>query len=843
MIRRIVLLGMLLFIFLAVNGWALQWIEKDGLHLYFPEKEDQIAARLLENYQKIMDFLSGKHLTVHYPLHVFLDENLDLPKVRVNMFPHREIRIPLRAPGVMEDGYTESDPWSYFLFKGLCLQAIFSVREGIPAKLNKVLGEIISPNIVLPEWILDGICALLYKLYQNKNLLDPISAEIFRTTPPPDLDLISNHPELWPGHYGYIIYGRPFVFWIYQKYGWNRLMDFIRRHGRGVIPIEIDWKAREAFGTTWSALWQKFKMERDIENDKGKGLDITGYWSDPFIYWNHSGIYPGIIKLKGRGRYGFVDAYKVLWLSEYDGNGISRIVGFHGDTSWSFETKHVWDPGPGGVAVTRKGHRPYLMLLPKGKMSFATRLWAPRLDTIHLIPGPPGAIQLSGPVMDRDGHIAVSANLNGNWDIWLYDKTWHRITTAPSLEIDPWVQDGRLVFASNISGRFQILNDRMQPLTQCKTAALLPRRDNYLCLAANGWKIESLEFKNDSRMLFEARKKESVPEQKYEFSLNSKPYTPLKSVLPNYLVPDVFYDGSDFQIGMVTKGRDVTEKYTIDIGLRYVSGTDFFSGRLGGKINDVGARLTRYPMSYTTRLNQVVDESRNEFSLFWTPLGIREIEFSMNGRDYEPLEGSGPAGDEYWAALKLNKAISRHRMWLNFDFFTEGSKSLSGGGILWFGEQINTALYLEAGKTWGDLIPGHTTYRIGGNVTEGYFTRRPSRLFPLRGFDSNIIESGQIITSGIEVLWPLFNLQAGYKTLPLYFHRIYLGTFVDTGIASDHPSRDDILVGAGFELVTSLEIAWGNLSTFRIGFAWPLEQPIGLAEAGPVFLIQLGHPM
>ena len=62
-------------------------------------------------------------------------------------------------------------------------------------------------------------------------------------------------------------------------------------------------------------------------------------------------------------------------------------------------------------------------------------------------------------------------------------------------------------------------------------------------------------------------------------------------------------------------------------------------------------------------------------------------------------------------------------------------------------------------------------------------------------------------------------------------------------MASDHPSSDDILVGAGFELVTSLEIAWGNLSSFRIGLAWPLRQPGGLNESGPVFLIQLGHPL
>ncbi len=843
MIKRIVLLGMLMLVFSAVNGWALRQVEKDGLHLYFPEKEDQIAARLLENFQKIAAFLSSKNLTIHYPLHVVLDEDLDLPEVRVNMFPHREIRIPVRAPGVMEDGYTEPDPWTYFLFKGLCLQAMFSIRDGIPAKLHTAFGEIVSPNIVLPEWILDGISALLYKLYRDKTLLDPISAEIYRTTAPPDLDLISNHPELWPGHYAYLIYGRPFIVWIYQKYGWDRLLYFIQRHGRGIIPVEIDLKARETFGTTWGTLWQRFKMEHDIENGKDEGLPIIGYWSDPFTYWNRSGIYPGIIKLKRRGRYGFMDAYKTLWLSEYDKDGISRLIEYHGDTSWSFDLDHVWDPGLGGVAVTRRGNRPYLMLLPKGKMSFATRLWGPRLDAIALIPGPPGVIQMSGPVMDRQGRIAVSANLNGNWDIWLYDKAWHRITTAPTLEVDPWIQEGRLIFASNISGRFQIHNARMQPLTQCKTAALLPRQGTYLCLAANGWQVASLELYDESRMPIKAGSKNSVSLPKHEFFLNSKPYTPFKSILPNYLVPEAFYDGSDLQVGVVTEGRDVTEKYTIDAGVRYATGTDFFSGRLGGRINDVGARLTRYPLSYTTRLNQVVNESRNEFSFFWTPLGIKEIELSMNGRDYEPLERSGPAEDEYWAAFSLNKTFGRHRAWVNLDVFTEGSQSLFGGGVLWFGEQIYTSLHLEAGKTWGDSIPGHTTYRIGGNVTEGYFTQRPTRLFPLRGFDSNLIEAGQAITSGIEVLWPLFNLQAGYKTLPLYFHRIYLGTFVDAGIASDRPSRDDILVGAGFELITSLEIAWGNLSSFRIGFAWPLEQPDGLAESGPVFLIQLGHPL
>jgi hypothetical protein len=63
LIKRIALLGILLLAISTANGWALQRIEKDGLQLYYPEKENQIAARLLENYQKIVAFLSSKDLT------------------------------------------------------------------------------------------------------------------------------------------------------------------------------------------------------------------------------------------------------------------------------------------------------------------------------------------------------------------------------------------------------------------------------------------------------------------------------------------------------------------------------------------------------------------------------------------------------------------------------------------------------------------------------------------------------------------------------------------------------------------------------------------------------------
>jgi hypothetical protein len=38
-------------------------------------------------------------------------------------------------------------------------------------------------------------------------------------------------------------------------------------------------------------------------------------------------------------------------------------------------------------------------------------------------------------------------------------------------------------------------------------------------------------------------------------------------------------------------------------------------------------------------------------------------------------------------------------------------------------------------------------------------------------------------------------------------------------------------------------VAWGNLSSFRAGIAWPVDQPDYLDEKGPVFIIQIGKPL
>jgi hypothetical protein len=838
-------LGATLFLLFSFPDPALSLVyrESDDLFLYYPQSAEPIATRLMEEFPAIRDFLITQELPLIYPLHVIIDNKLDRPVVEVQMIPHIEIRIPMRAPGVLEDGYLETDPWAYFFFKGLCLLGIYGERSGIYSAAGKIFGQLVSPNRILPEWLKSGICDLLYRIYKGDWRTDPYYSALFANIEWPGIDDISHRSEKWPGSDGHRIFGLPFMHWIYQRYGWKPILGFIRLHGKGLVPIEIDIKAREVFANSYSALWEIFRAEHIRNKQTVPGLPITGYWPEPTVYWNDSGIYPGVVRGRSRGRYGYVTQDMGVRLSEYSGRGRVRLYEYRNSTPLVFSGNHIWDPGPGNVALSRRGHHPFLVKLPETGSLWLEQFYRNQKKDIISIPSPPGALGMSGPVAADDGRIAVSVNTGGNWDIWVYDNQWHRVSFAPSIEMDPWWNGNRLVFSSNLSGQFQIHAADMRQLTRCPTAAVLPRGNHFLCLTPNGWQISEYNTADLPEAAYTARSPAPVEDTAAPGPPPARPYTPWKSIWPNYVRPDGFLSTTDFQLGLVTAGRDVTRRFSVDAGARYSFDMDYISVVAGGNVNDFGARFNRYAISYTPNNSRTVDESRHEARVAWQPAEMRGLEIAANGRWYEPLTGSGDREDEFWGSLSLGHEIGRHRGWVNLDVFTENSQSFFGGVDFWFGEKIFTSVHFLGGNTWGDINPGHNTFRIGGNLTEGYFTQRPTRLFPLRGFEDNILEAKQAYSTGIEVYWPLFNLQEGYKTLPLFLHRLRLGTFVDAGAASDSLSLDDTLVGAGFELITSLQVGWGKVSSFRVGLGWPVLQPDYLDESGPVVLIQVGKPL
>jgi hypothetical protein len=759
------------------------------------------------------------------------------------LFPHREIRLPMRAPGVLEDGFTEPNPWHYFLFKSLGLLAIFSERSGLPAGIHHVFGEIISPNTILPDWAIDGISHLLYEHFSLRRVSDPMAEAVFAASAIPDLDKVSNHPEIWPGRFSYRIYGRPFIRWLYENYGWEKLLLFLQLHGRGIIPLEIDIKARRVFGQSWSRLWQIFQAEHIPESTDERGIPMAGYWDPPYFYWNDIGVYPGLLEPGRRGRYGYVDQDNWLWLSEYGHGGISRLQIERLSTKHDVRLEHVWDPGPGAIAVSRQGYQPILIRFgPRDTASLLGEI-VEDIPIQSQIPGPPAVVQMSGPVMDTKGRIAVAGNSQGNWDIWLYDQTWYRVTNAPSIEMDPWWINGKLIFSSNASGRFQIHGTDMRPLTDAALAAILPRNSSYLELSGSGFQRHAIEASQIPFLSDTLKASQPITSTTNEKEENGSVYSAWKSIWSNYLVPDYFFNSDNQQLGIATKGLDVSKTYAWDAGVRYSFDDGETSWRLGYRAKELSSRATRYPFGYTTLRDTQVDEKRLEVDLAWSPLALKALQLSANWRQYKPEAHDEPDQELWWANIQWNDNVGPVRALANLDIFNDNSQSLYGEFQYISGRRINTIIRFRGGKTWGELNPGHNSFRIGGNSGEGFFTQRAARLFPLRGFDSDILDASQAAAFSMDMVVPILKLQAGYKTLPLFLHNIHLGGFVDAGFATEHLDSDQILVSAGFELITGMELAWDIMSRFSIGLAWPLKQPDDLNQSGPVLLLQLGRPL
>ncbi|MDT8273037.1 MAG: hypothetical protein RRA35_07565 [Desulfomonilia bacterium] len=398
-------LVILLLVFLwAAPARALVSIEHDGITLTYPRGEEAIAHRVITAAPVIRDFLASRGFSVTLPLEIVLDDTLDVPRVFAHMIPHREIRIPLRAPGVPEEGFLEEDPWVYFLFMGLCRQGIYALRGGIPEAAHTLFGEVISPNLVNPPWVIDGVGHLLYTSYRGQRREHPLDEAYLASGVPRDMARVSNHPGIWPGHFGYRIYGRPFIGFLHERFGWEGIHAFLLSQGSGIIPLEIDFKARATFGSTWTTLWDEFITVSGLSPATDDGTLISGYVTGPIVFWDNSGVFPGPKLVRHRGRYGYRDERGVLWLSEYDADGVSQLVGYtRQGLAFSCDTEHLWDPGQGNVAVTRFGSTPALIIFQMER----TLLGRHCLSSTT-IPAPPGALQLSGPVMNEAGHIAVS---------------------------------------------------------------------------------------------------------------------------------------------------------------------------------------------------------------------------------------------------------------------------------------------------------------------------------------------------------------------------------------------------------------------------------------------------
>jgi Tol biopolymer transport system component len=185
--------------------------------------------------------------------------------------------------------------------------------------------------------------------------------------------------------------------------------------------------------------------------------------------------------------------------------------------------------------------------------------------------------------------------------------------------------------------------------------------------------------------------------------------------------------------------------------------------------------------------------------------------------DYENLSralGSDRAMQQYRADLRGHLAIPWRR-------------SPLGRHVL--------AARAAGGKTTGDFVL-QRELRVGG-ISEGLFVGADTRNFPVRGYDGSTLRGNRAAIASLEYRLPLWQIDRGPSTWPLFFNRLIGDVFVDAGRAWQRTGGHQTIASVGAEAALDLFLGYFAPLRYRAGVAYRLKNP-GKGEIEPFVALE-----
>jgi Tol biopolymer transport system component len=151
----------------------------------------------------------------------------------------------------------------------------------------------------------------------------------------------------------------------------------------------------------------------------------------------------------------------------------------------------------------------------------------------------------------------------------------------------------------------------------------------------------------------------------------------------------------------------------------------------------------------------------------------------------------------------------------------------------WFDQHIFT-LGVSGGATYSNLR-GQTGFAIGGYRPQDFLNsillRQSGAQLLLRGYPANVVTGTHFQLLNGEYRFPLWDMDEGLSTLPLFFKRLKGAVFADSGIAGSRSDMhfSNLRTSVGAELTLDTTMGYSFSSPFRVGYARGLSQD-GVSE-------------
>lgn len=877
---------------------SLTWrtIESEHFSIHFHQDEEDVAletAEISEDvYKRITEFLEWKP---QGKTQIVIVDNQDLANGYANPFPINTIVIYPAQPSPEGEHYED---WIRELVTHELTHIVQLDRtEGFPAFLRRLFGRVIINNAAQPIWFIEGIAVYAESKFTNGGRLnsprfammlrEDLKSENFKS-----IDRASNFPLIWPGSITPYLYGSSFIDWLAENYSEKSIVEYNNHTSRG-IPFAVNSAAKRVFGKDFVTLWREWQEE--LQNNNYKTIDIEttpltvdGEWNlspsfspdDKSVAFIRRSLdaYPGIeiMNLETGERKKVIEGYinpNISWSK--DGSTILfSKVDIHRNY---YLFSHIFEYNilnNKATKIKRTERGKYPEYTPDGKGILFVKehcgsndlcIVYPEKDSLVILLHNNDHTQYHYPQFSTHGkRILLSIwKKNEGEQIYIFnlqDNSCEKITTYRNNTKPLWADKlNGLFFISDRRGLYEpffySFDDRKTyTITNVESGIFCPDLsfdENEMVFSLytpNGYNIHTMPIDESQFEELEITKLEigklTFDERKFEYKIH--PYNPLPYLLPRCWLPIPVIKEKSISPGFVTLGQDVLYQHIFFLyGAYFIPEKDLL-----------------YDFTYTNNSfrPQISLEIKQDFKFSgnrWVKEKEKNIYLSLS-KIYTTSHHTITAGYERDMHSTANSSYRYSDIMLVYSFSNRlkfpRSIEYERGGYL-------TSTYrLYSTKLRGDDSFHYLKTKIG------YYIRGPfshnvisikssfgfilqdtpniaisiggnSGTFSLRGYESSVYIGQTVFTGSCEYSFPLFRIERGIRTYPIYFNNFHAKLFSDFGSASrEFPPENlkPLLLSFGIETTLSLNLIYSQV---------PCNLTAGIAvtkdEAKPAFYFNI----
>ncbi|MBX7149865.1 hypothetical protein K1X76_12410 [bacterium] len=344
-----------------------------------------------------------------------------------------------------------------------------------------------------------------------------------------------------------------------------------------------------------------------------------------------------------------------------------------------------------------------------------------------------------------------------------------------------------------------------------------------------------------------------IPQSPQETVAGAKKYNAFPQVLvPRYIMPSFFQLDDAFIFQFVTGSTDPLYRHAWSAYATYRTDAMFLGGGLSYVYQRYNPSLFVGYMRYAYDRGSFFEERNQVYAGASYNLGNYQnvaLSYFFEKRDnFSAIPAAVSANLGNYAGLRAVYTYSRFKLfpngvsqedgpfarlsadWTNsvFGSAEQNEQYVFMGDLRYYLEMPYADHHVLAFRAAGGWAGGDReasgSFRFGGPFGEGTLAGYSTRLFAFRGLPGVQFAGDRAVLFSTEYRFPIWNIERGLGTAPIFFQRIHGSVFSDFGNIWNSPYHNsnflsDCLMSVGTELKTDLVVGYGLPLNARLGYA------------------------